>query len=252
MVKYLRIGPISIFFCLVFAFSDAQQVIGTGGGYYKNGIGSVSITLGEMAVQTYQTGSNIATEGFEQTFSSTLLPLSLLSFTANLVNAQTQLQWVTAQEVNTSYFDIERASTGSSFTKLLSVQSHDNAASENTYQAIDPSPLTGMDYYRLKEVDLDGKYTYSPVVFVKVTEGLSCTVYPNPAHDKVFISIECKDSKPVTMNLFDITGKMLTERQGQVTAGASLFSLDIQSFASGTYFLHFTGLDLPIVKIIKQ
>jgi trimeric autotransporter adhesin len=252
MGKYYRVVATLISFIMAAGFSSAQQVISTAGGYYKNGNGSISVTLGEMAIQTYGNGTNLTTEGFQQTFPVTLLPLNLLSFTANLVNGQTQLRWVTAQEVNSSYFDVERAIAGSAFTKLLTVKSDDNDVTENDYQAVDPSPVAGADYYRLKEVDLDGKYTYSPIVFVKLAAGLSCMVYPNPTHGEVFISIQSPAAKAVVINLYDLSGQLLLQKQAQVAAGASQFNWDMHPYAAGTYFIRFTGIDLPVVKVVKQ
>jgi hypothetical protein len=250
--KYYSIAAFLFITCILNAQTPPQQVISSGGGYYANSNGSVSVTIGEMVIQTLSTGTNILTEGFQQTFLANPLPLNLLSFTATLDNRQTHLQWITAQEVNTSYFDVERSADGSTFTKLLSVKSDDNAVAENTYHATDPSPFEGIDYYRLKEVDMNGAFTYSPIVFVKVTAGLTCSVYPNPASDEVFISINSNNANQAAVCLYDINGKLLLLKQAPIAPGTNLFSWNIESLAKGTYFIQVTGLDLPVIKIIKQ
>jgi hypothetical protein len=252
MKKYYNTAAFFFIASIANAQLPAQQVVSAGGGYYANSSGSVSVTIGEMVIQTVGTGPNMLTQGFQQTFLVNPLPLNLLSFTAALVDRQTQLQWITAQEVNTSYFDIERSADGLTFTKLLTVQSDNNAITENTYHATDPSPLEGIDYYRLKEVDMNGAYTYSPVVFVKLTAGLTYMVYPNPASDEVFISLNSPDAKQAAIGLYDINGKLILLKQAPVAAGANQFSWNIESLAKGIYFIQFIGIDLPVVKISKQ
>jgi hypothetical protein len=236
----------------VFAQTLSSQVIGSSGGFLTAGNGSLSYTVGELAVQQISSGSGMLTQGFQQPIVTNPLPLDFLSFTATLANGVTQLEWVTAHEVNTDYFEVERSGDGAVFTSLTTVQS-DGGAGDNSYHAVDPGPLPGTDYYRLKEVDLGGLVTYSPVVVVKFNRGLTCMVFPNPASDQVFIQIQSGSTAEVAVELYDLRGRLLLSRPAQLLAGANQLEFDIRQLAAGAYVIRIVGLDgIPPFTIIKH
>jgi hypothetical protein len=236
------------------AQSPLVQVISSGGGYFTGSNGSLSFTIGETVVQPYSGTTAMLTQGFQQTIvTSNPLPLDFLSFTATLADGRTQLQWVTVREVNTGHFDVERSTDGTVFSRLLTVQSVDNPATINTYHAVDSFPLAGSDYYRVKEVDLDGSVSYSPTAVVTLNPALTCMIYPNPASSQVFIHIQSDGAKPVAINWYDLRGRLVLSRQIQLTTGPNQADFNIESLAKGVYIVKIAGLDdLPSFKIIKR
>jgi hypothetical protein len=97
------------------------------------------------------------------------LPLTLVQFTATKQSNTSQLQWQTAQEQNTRDFVIERSGNGSDYTDIGTVAAAGTSSSKRYYYFTDNAPLEGNNYYRLREIDLDGKFTYSPVRMLSFT-----------------------------------------------------------------------------------
>jgi hypothetical protein len=115
-----------------------------------------------------------------------ILPVKLTDFTATVENTrQVELSWKTELETNNRSFDIERSVDGSHYTAIGSVQGAGNSSSPIQYQWTDSLPAKGLNYYRLNQVDFDGKSAYSPVVTATITGSNSgkLFLYPNPARD---------------------------------------------------------------------
>ncbi|HXO76170.1 MAG TPA: hypothetical protein VN824_13055, partial [Puia sp.] len=110
------------------------------------------------------------------------LPEQLLSFTGTRLDALSQLSWTTSEEINTASFDIERSGDDQSFSSIGTVAAHGNSATTTDYTFIDNNPLKGNNYYRLKMVDADAKFTYSKVILLNFGSTLTVHVSPNPAH----------------------------------------------------------------------
>lgn len=161
-----------------------------------------------------------------------ILPVTLLDFTAQKQNNLSLLQWQTTNETNNSYFDIERSFDSKLFYSIGIKQGLNNA-SANNYSFTDNAPLKGVNYYRLKQVDKDGSFTYSKIVSVNFINPASVfAVSPNPANSSVNIFIP-KNNSTSEILLYDIYGKKVLSE----TIAASIVSKQIymQRFASGVY-----------------
>jgi hypothetical protein len=112
------------------------------------------------------------------------LPVSLLYFHAAPLNAtQALLSWATASETDNAYFEIERSADALHWTQIAQIQGAGTSSEQHVYSTIDISPLTGANYYRLRQVDIDGGYTYSDIQEVTFGEGdgtAALVVHPNP------------------------------------------------------------------------
>jgi fibronectin-binding autotransporter adhesin len=127
---------------------------------------------------------------------ATPLPIELLSFEVVLVGDQVQLKWSTASELNNDFFTIERASDIEKFEKVSIVKGQGTAKSKTNYSFEDESPLPGISYYRLKQTDFDGKFTYSGLRKIEYSiSGIRLNVYPNPIVDNKF-SLELIGAQP--------------------------------------------------------
>jgi hypothetical protein len=110
------------------------------------------------------------------------LPIELISFTGWKCNEQVCLDWQTATESNNAYFDLERSLNGSDFTQLQRIYaSQPNSQTKQRYTASDNQPIKGLNYYRIRQADLDGSYEYFPVIAVEYLSGIkSCRIFPMP------------------------------------------------------------------------
>ena len=180
------------------------------------------------------------------------LAVKLISFTAALENRTTHLQWITSQEINSSYFDVLRSVDGTHFEKLLNVPAHGTSNSQITYNAVDGHPFSGINYYRLKQVDIDGSFGFSSIVQVNVKDETSYTVFPNPAAGKFHLDINLPVAKNAVIRLYDVNGRILQQKELQLISGSNQVEWNISALAKGTYFLRANDNSMPVIKVVKQ
>ncbi|HLI93273.1 MAG TPA: T9SS type A sorting domain-containing protein [Puia sp.] len=159
------------------------------------------------------------------------LPVGISSFTARPGQRAVSLQWTTASEQNSSYFDIQRSSTGTSWTTIGRVPSAGNSDKPMQYEFVDNGPNSGANFYRLAEEDENQGLVYSPVRNVDFS-GLSASInwYPNPVHDRLTIT---SNAIIRSATLITADGRILREFD-EFSSGQSL---DLSSYPFGIYFL---------------
>lgn len=119
----------------------------------------------------------------------TPLPITMVSFTADLVDQRTvELNWKTASETNNDYFTVETSSDLQNWSTVAVVDGAGNSNTLKQYVAYDQSPLQGVNYYRIKQTDFDGNFTYSDLRSVLIEQGAEITLFPNPAKETVVIN----------------------------------------------------------------
>ncbi|MCB0742445.1 MAG: T9SS type A sorting domain-containing protein [Ignavibacteriae bacterium] len=187
--------------------------------------------------------------------SATPLPVELTTFSANVNNNKVQLNWETATEVNNYGFEVERqnaevSSQKSEWEKVGFVEGHGNSNSPKFYQYSDASLNTsGKYYYRLKQIDIDGKYEYSEMVEINISSPDDFSLsqnYPNPFNPttKIKYSIPSNNLTAgnngdvlVTLKIYDILGKeiktLVNENQ---SAGIYEVDFNAHQLSSGMYF----------------
>lgn len=152
-----------------------------------------TITVTGQSTEYILTGTNL------------VLPLDLLSFSAQKCGENICINWLTANEQNTSHFSIERSIDNITYYSIGNTAAL-NQPGEHTYDFTDKNPAPGRMFYRLKQVDLDGKFTYSNVaVIIFSNNRRSLAVYPNPAVN--YITLKYKDSNYRTIEVLDIYGR---------------------------------------------
>lgn len=115
---------------------------------------------------------------------NTTLPIELVDFTADVINDEVELRWTTASELNNEYFTVERSSSGEIFASIGKVNGRGTTTQAHSYDLLDPHPLNGRSYYRLKQTDFDGTFSYSKIISINY-EGPTTAVlnvYPNPSN----------------------------------------------------------------------
>ena len=174
--------------------------------------------------------------------SSTPLPIELINFTVKwLDNNKTQsiLNWTTASEINSDYFEIQHTEDLSSWVIIGSIQASGNSSSIVNYEYIDNNPYSKITYYRLKHVDYDGSFTYSNILALTKDNTVIeiINIYPNPAENTVWFEVLSAQNTNVITYITDPLGKTVFTRKSQVVVGKNLFFIDIRHFASSTYIL---------------
>lgn len=166
---------------------------------------------------------------------NSLLPLELLEFTAKRQGESSQLNWTTAWEQGTSHFEVEHSTDARQFSLIGKVAAGGDTFSEADYHYWHEQPSVGDNYYRLRMVDLDGSYQYSPVAKVVFDKSMAILqVYPNPTQGLV----QLRGTRPALdrVEVRDAVGRLLVTYRGTTT------QLDLSSYPSGLYYL--LGRDL--------
>ncbi len=171
------------------------------------------------------------------TVTNTILPVGITYFTAQQSGTVNVLQWGTASEQNSNYFSIERSGDATQYKAIGTVAAvgFSNAISQYSFKDLQPAP--GIQYYRLRMVDKDGKYTYSKVVLVNTGNSVAITMFPNPAPGKVSLVINNQLTGNGSIHVYDINGRLVKQemfiKQDKIFTSA----IDMQSQRAGTYLV---------------
>jgi hypothetical protein len=183
---------------------------------------------------------------------ASILPVTLVSFSAQALTSTVSLKWITANEVNANYFTIQKTQDFRDIVALGNVPAAGNSSIQRNYSLIDPNPFSGVSFYRLKITAKDGTVSYSQWQQVSFLGKPTIQVYPNPATDYVNISgisITSGSTTPTAV-LSDISGKIIRQAvlSGQPT------QLSLTGLAKGTYILRVLNTDGSVqsFKIIKE
>lgn len=173
------------------------------------------------------------------------LPVKLVSFeaTANLATTQVETRWTTALEINNNYFAVERSEDGINFNQVGRLQGAGTTTATTDYRFNDVKPLNGLSYYRLKQVDFDGDFTYSDVVAVNLGTYGSVTMYPNPTQNEVNLGIS-NPSGETNVNIYDLNGHQVYGRsfdQGNTSNNQVITIQTKDILSAGMYMVNVTS-----------
>lgn len=160
------------------------------------------------------------------------LPVQLTRFGAELQGSTVQLRWTTTDEVDTKAFLVER-SNGGSFQPLQMVPASGRSRYTSDYKSEDLQPLAGRNDYRLKILDADGSFSYSPTRSVQVIGKARPVIYPNPVTDQLLIAHPWQGGK-LSVRFLDSGGKVVLQ---QIVAAGPVVRVKLQSLPAGTYWL---------------
>ena len=183
----------------------------------------------------------------------TPLPITLLSFTGNQQDGKHILDWETVLEDDAAYFELQRSGTSSAFEKLGTIAAHDANTEEKQYQFVDQQPLVGNNFYRLKMVDKDQKFTYSNVVLLRLLKDKSVIkIYPNPTAAILNIELSGKqDNGEILIDIYDASARLVGRKT--IKNNNAIFQMDVSILATGTYAIRIINQDdISVVKFVKN
>ncbi len=172
-----------------------------------------------------------------------ILPVSLVDFSGKKVGAANLLSWHTVSEINNNGFDIQKSDDGLNFISIgfqYSKAVVGYSASKIAYQFIDEN-TQGNSYYRLKQVDKDGRFTLSKVILIRSEISgpfVHVFIYPNPSSNFVNISLVADRSQSGVINVTDIAGKIVSMKKVQLLQGQQNINLNIEGLTAGSYFIN--------------
>jgi hypothetical protein len=215
-----------------------------------------SSTTENSTIQT--TPANNQRYRFTPTFN---LPITFKDFIAQREGHVVNIFWTTLTEINNKGFEIEKSVDGRFFSTLayvpsLAIDGFSNSSLQ--YRFTDTKVLSIGNYYRFKQIDKDGKFSYSPVVYVKGTRSSAFTLntlFPNPTKDKLTVSIQSPNTGNVSLIVADVTGKIIKRQTVSIVEGDNIIVVDVAALPSGTYFIKAicnNGCDAAYQQFSKQ
>ncbi len=188
---------------------------------------------------------------------ATVVALDLTRFTGQQVNDMINLNWTTANEINVSHFEVERSVDGNTFSQIGSVNSIGNNSNTYTnYQLTDPSPLKGINFYRLKQVDKDGQFKYSAIVPVVFNYSIvkELKINPNPVINQLNIALTLSESASLVCKIYTAEGRQVKVLYARSATGRNIVSSDVSDLSAGMYIVVLISNNERVAetKFIKQ
>ena len=172
------------------------------------------------------------------------LPLHFLEFNGRLQNSNGFLSWKTENEQNTSNFEIERSTDGRNYTAVGNVNAF-NQPGIHQYSYTDNNIVTlgvPVIYYRLKQKDKDGRFTWSRIVALSIDHSKNIILfYPNPVINETNLAITVNKKEKVQVRIIDNAGRIIKQQQMNLTEGSNTLLLDVSALTKGIYFLDLKG-----------
>lgn len=173
---------------------------------------------------------------------TTLLPIKLVSLSGKSSSKGNLIKWSTSLETNTASFRVERKLATGNFEIIGVVSAKGNSSRIVDYSFVDNKLPFGVatNYYRIVEVDKNGKVVYSSVISV-LTEssqnGISFGLYPNPTHQILNVKFTTSNNGTISLSITDILGRLIKTENRNIVNGENVLSINVSSLNSGTYFL---------------
>jgi hypothetical protein len=178
------------------------------------------------------------------------LPIQLKAFAARAMEKGVELTWQTETELNNDYFTVERSSDGIQFEFAIKVLGAGTSTEPREYAVVDYNARQGTSYYRLKQTDKDGAFTYSGIVAVEIMEAHQpYTVYPNPAGETINISFQAGEA-PDRLRILDVMGSSV---QFEYVTDETGIRIPTRDFKPGLYLVQIVqGLTTTTARVVVK
>ena len=214
---------------------------GTWYNYLNPAAGSITISSGGLPINLQPGEYYVYTSKDANT---AILPVTWLSFVAEkALNNIVNLQWMVTNQINNDHYEVERSTNGVNFTNIGSALSNNSSQATITYNFIDKQPISGTIFYRIKQVDKDGRYSYSIVQTVTVgnNEAALWQVYPTISTNGTSTALHLKgDIGKIQVILTDISGKLIYQVVNNTTSTGQQINIPLTNCAKGIYMLKIT------------
>jgi hypothetical protein len=200
-------------------------------------------------------------DDFTINVSGQALPITLSTFRGVRQGSKNVLAWSTYNEQNNTGFELQRSADGRNFTSLSFVPTkaaNGNSTTSIQYSFDDVKPIAGTNYYRLKQIDNDGKFVMSNIVTLKgekVTTLQLTAVYPNPTIDRLNVIVVSPMAAQLKLVVTDLAGKVITQQTNALSAGDNNLSVSVNHLSAGSYFIKAicdNGCETAVQKFVKQ
>ena len=223
--------------------------------------GAGRVMFGGMTTDNWQSpspNSQNLRKNIIKYMSCAVLPIEMVSFSGKQSGRKNILDWTTATEIDNAYFTIERSTDAGNFTEVARVPGAGDSYTMKNYNYTDENPLSGTMYYRLKQTDKNGHFSYSKLVYInqsaKVNSVQFIDIRPNPASSNLYVDVTSSENIPITTEIKDIYGKTVLQYSSTTVLGSNSFDVPVESLSNGFYFVNISADNCVILntKFIKN
>lgn len=182
-----------------------------------------------------KTASNVTGfSPFTVTSNTGILPVTLIGFNAVKEGVKTKINWQTTDEINIAWYEVQKSADGLIYSTIATVNAA-NTSGTHSYTAYDPMPEKGINYFRLRIKDFDGRLNFSTVTKVDFRKNITIAISPNPASHEITIQA---DRKIIAVSLFDMSGKLIKQF---IPAVSNRY--DVSMLKKGTYIIQVSTVE---------
>ncbi len=227
-----------------------QEVVDREGFTSNSSIAIIIDGTGKRTADSYNGNPSTAPELCVEFSLDAPLPIELLNFSAKTIFPEIKLSWVTASEINNDFFMLERSNDGRSFQEIGTIPGKGNATEINKYHFFDENPKSGINYYRLKQTDFDGSFTYSNIVNATINNKNHLRVYPSAVDNMITIEAGFEYEDEMTAVIYDIIGR--SHKTFNFSTKENKTELSLTDLQPGTYILSVSDSKIHVsFKFIK-
>lgn len=200
-------------------------------------IGTVNALMTNIYIRFTDTRSTGTARRYidEVTVEDSSLPVSFADFNLKSKNNSIQLSWQTESEINNDFFTVQHSLDGRAFHDIETIDGAGNSLETISYTFVHKNPFSGLNYYRLKQTDFDGRQSFSPVESIHFGNRTAWSIYPNPARDNLTINFPEPIDQNLVVSVYDLRGKLY--RQSYFNGESNQFELPLLDLTQGQYLL---------------
>ncbi|MEO6869110.1 MAG: T9SS type A sorting domain-containing protein [Ginsengibacter sp.] len=172
--------------------------------------------------------------------SSIPLPVTLTDFKVQRSGISNTLSWKTSQELNSNFFSIQKSIDGINFTEIGQVKAAGKSETIKSYSFADAAPKKGINYYRIRMVDLDNSGRFGEIRNIRNDALLVLSIYPNPVWENLILEWNSENAGKAAITITDMAGRTLYNKEAEIANGNNKITIDAASFAKGVYNIKVT------------
>ncbi len=204
-----------------------------------------SYAVSDLAANEYI--ANSLTTSIPLALGTNVAPVTFAKFDANCNDKGTSIEWITSQEINSDNYKVEKSYDGINWKSIATIKAAGNSSTEKVYNFLDLN--AGKANYRIKQVDLDGRYAYTNIASTSCTpKNIDIAIYPVPAKNNLNVAISANKNINTQFMIYDATGRLVKQLSEKIVTGNNLLQIDITNLPNGQYILRSTDETLNINK----
>jgi len=246
--------------------NNCSNCANDGSGSHTVSIGAVGAYISSITLKYYSSPTNTQANPASQyviisditTPCNTLLPVELLSFNGRCEGNKKTFEWTTATETNNAFFTVEKSKNGIDFSELGNISGAGNSSTIINYKTEFSEEDLDYKYYRLKQTDFDGKFSYSEVIYVSCTPDYygDVFVYPNPASDIANLKFNSPIEGGIVFSFSDVLGRPFYSKEIPVVSIGEEISVSTSDLPAGVYFIRISSKEIkksfPTLKLVIE